>query len=1296
MKKHIVNIVGFGFAVIHFSVFAVPPVILSSTPLYSGAGNIHPNLLLDLSVEFPTVKYAYSGISYNKTVDYIGYFNSKKCYAYPGGSASYQDWNNITRTVLTPENATSGTEYFSITDDADSVHECSNAFSGNFMNWATSSAIDMLRLSLTGGDRIENLDTTIQTVLQRAFLSVTPSNFYRSSYFPQLTITAGGNVSAPIKVTPFNVTTLTITNCENKIQFSDTVNSSSQTCGVARLSNGKLIKSDKFLGEFYARVKVCDTNENTTRNELCMQYPNGTYKPVGQMQRNQNTVRYGAFGYLLDNTNTRYGGVLRAPLKYVGNKQYKLNNSFIEEANDRPEWNENTGVFYVNPESDISGNSGVINYLNKFGRTGSYKGYDPVSELYYESIRYLQGKPPTDEAITSITAPMKDNFQVQTTWIDPIEASCQKNYIVSIADANTHQDKFIPGNTRTGTGDVARIADTASAKWPVFDVMAQTAKVAALESSNSSGNTSPISSLATMSSANTGSSGGTFYMAGTAYWAHTNDIRLDKPVRIKTFSIDVDENGNGSIDNSARTNTGPRLSQLYLAAKYGGFNDINSDANPFKTFAADGKTLINNNKEWANDNGTDPDTYFLASNPQKMTAAITKIFQTVSSSAGTLAGIGISSINSSDNPFVYEPGFKSEKWSGSLLKKSISNNALAEWDAGIILTGDFGKNILANPTLANRNIYTAKVMDNGALSTVEFKWSNGSNFNLADQISLNTNPHTGAIDNFAEERVNYLRGDRSKEIKKDSGGSDIGIFRPRDSVLGDIINSAPVYYGAPAKNISGKNYSAFYTTYANRKKTVYVGANDGMLHAFDANSGVELFAYIPNALTSTLNKLTNPYYAHQSYVDGKISIKDTQINGLWKTLLVAGMGSGTKGLFALDVTNPADFIAGNGAIWEFTDKNDSDMGYLLAPPIIAKFRTGVAAGEPTYGNFVLISSGYNNYDNVPNASGSGALFLLSLDKKETESWVLGKNYFKLIAPIQDVLLKNGLGAPNVVYGSDGAVNYAYAGDLQGNLWRFVFTSGTLKTAIASSKPVFTAKTNTGQIQPITVMPQIVFAPGGGYIILFGTGKYLETYDISSTNYSISSYYGILDTTYDSDVITGRAQLEPRTAILSSGSITLEGNKFLYGSTSGTKKGWYFDFYNSQITGERSVTSAAISGPRIFFNSLILGSDPCAGGTGRKYQLDTLTGLSDGITGDLSSIGLLNSPIVINVSTLTGNRNAIGNRRVTTKTTSRMTGTGNSEGITSETTVGQDMVNRAGRISWRELQNWQELKKDANK
>lgn len=1303
------------------AVAAVPPVALANTPLYTGGGNVHPNMLLDLSVEFPTVKSAYpiGSVTYDRTQDYIGYFNFTKCYSYPGGNAQYTDYSNNKRTVATPEKATVDVAFFSISSDADVNHECPHTFSGNFMNWASSSAIDMLRLSLTGGDRI--IDTQTQTVLQRAFLKITTvdegTDFYRSGYFPQVSITSGGTVSAPYDVTPFNVNKLYIVNCENKIQFSES--GKNLSCGVNRFVVDKsgnvtniLANTDKLLGEYLVRVQVCDDKENTTRADLCLKYPSGSYKSVGQMQRNQNAVRYGAFGYLLDSNTNRYGGVLRAPLKYVGSKQYTVASKFEAIDNDRAEWDLNTGVFNDDPENDlVTHNSGVINYLNKFGRSGGYKGHDPVSELFYESIRYLQGKGPTvgkdssTDATFGVTDAMRDNFQIVTTWGDPIELACQKNYIVSIADANTHRDKYIPGNTRANSGDIGRSADLATSTLPAFDVMQATASVAAMESSSAFGNPKPDATLNNLSQANTGADAGTFYMAGIAYWANTNNIRLDKPVRVKTFSIDVDENGNGSIDNINRSATAPRRSQIYLAAKYGGFNDVNLDGNPFKTFDSDNKTVILNNNEWTGTAiGGDPKNYFLASNPKKLIASIGDIFNTVTSSGGSLSGVGISSTSASDNPYVYEPGFNSERWSGSLLKKSATADATTKplWDAGVILSGDTVAKILPTDP-ASKKIYTSKVDLTGALKTVEFTDKNSSNFDTASYLALNSDPNTSVQDNLASDRINYLRGDRSKEQQTAADGSVTGKFRVRAGVLGDIVNSAPVYYGAPAKNISEKGYSTFYTTNASRQKAVYVGSNDGMLHAFDADKGTELFAFIPGALLSQVNQLTTPNYTHRAFVDGKMTVREAQLDPTkddsWKTLLVSGMGSGAKGVFALDVTNPANFAAGKGAIWEFTDSNDPDMGYVLTPPIIAKFLTGTSSGgNPVYGNFVVVASGYNNYISSSSTSGQGALFLLSLNKKDSDPWVKDTNYFKLVTSISNTKAANGLSAPTVVTGGDGAAIYAYAGDLQGNLWRFDFSIGKVSNLI-SPKIIFTALSPSGdnKPQPITSQPRAIFAPGGGYVVYFGTGKYLESDDTKPSKYDIGSYYAILDTTFNgkNDKVNGRSDLAQRTAVVNGNGFTITGDSFTYGITGNTKKGWYLDFNNSSVTGERVVTTSAIAGTNLFFNSLILSTDPCTGGNGRKYQLDTITGLSDIVTGTLSTIGLMTSPIIININTTTGDRNAVGTRKISTKISVRTAGTGGVNG-TSDNSAAPDAISRAGRISWRELQNWQELRNDANK
>jgi type IV pilus assembly protein PilY1 len=202
--------------------------------------------------------------------------------------------------------------------------------------------------------------------------------------------------------------------------------------------------------------------------------------------------------------------------------------------------------------------------------------------------------------------------------------------------------------------------------------------------------------------------------------------------------------------------------------------------------------------------------------------------------------------------------------------------------------------------------------------------------------------------------------------------------------------------------------------------------------------------------------------------------------------------------------------------------------------------------------------------------------------------------FQIANPIKDATQRNGLGAPNVTYGNDGAVNYVYAGDLQGNMWRFDFTGTDLSKAKTVTTPVFTAKTPTGANAADYCAAADRFCSGGGYILLFGTGKYVETYDVTPANYLVNTYYAILDTTYTADAVTGRSQLVPRTVTLSGTGLTLTGDKFTYGTATGTKKGWYFDFYDSKNTGEHSSHIARYNCWKLlFFNTLIPSNDPCS-------------------------------------------------------------------------------------------------------
>ena len=1290
---------------------AAPEIVIANEPMFDLRQKVTPNVLLSLSIDVGSVGVAYPG-DYDNTLSYQGYFNPQKCYSYSTANSYFE---------------------INATDTPSTKRECGGkTFSGNFMNWASMSKLDLLRYGLTGGDR--TTDTATHTVLQRAVL---PATFYASNWFPERSIAkaTGGKVSAPEKVTPFTGASIKLISCDNKILIADgtaawPVNSPTSpapcTAPVRDTSNKPLAAG--LAGAYVLRIKVCDSAEASARTDLCKRFGD-TYKPIGSLQRNAHAMRFGVMSYLPDGDLNRYGGVLRSPMKFLGPKKLSAP-AFDVSDNENGEWDSANGVLYSNPDDaanrSSSSKSGMINFINQFGRSGRYKNsFDPLSELYYEGIRYFQGKAQGDAPAAEST--LTEDYPVITSWTDPVVASCQRNEMFVVADAITNYDWYIPGNKRTDQIDIVRATEAeVPGKTPELDAIAWTRKLGEMES-DSTKNPSPRTTLPNLDSQQTGYlKYGSYYISGLAYWANTTNIRLDKPTRVKTFVVDTDENGTGQVD-ANRYPTSARQSQLYLAAKYGGFDDVSGAANPFEMLASDGLAKVGStNVPWDADGDGIPDNYFLASQPGTMVSALQQFplpplpyrGHSLSAPAVSSPRIGTAS-NAAGSSFLFQAGYRSPQWSGSLKKLAISVAdsssplriaSTATWDAGALLSG-LGA-VAASPKPEGRIIHTAIRGTDGGLRAVEFKWDN---LHDKQKSQLNTSPDDGSDDGKGPARVGYLRGVRSDEV-----GQINGKMRRRESVLGDLVNSNVKLVGPPVQNISGTAYKTFYEAALTRPATLYVGANDGMLHAFDADTGVERFAYVPSMLIPRLAALTSPNYAHRPYMDGQITVAEARVNTSWKTVLAAGLGGGAQGVFALDVTNPTGF-GDSKVLFEFTDSDDPDMGNLMGAPSIAKFRTGVTNGMAEYKYYVVVPSGLNNHvadgtNELAKAKystgDSGALFLLSLDKAPDAKWDLGVNYYKIALPNLDktLTMKYGVSSPALVVGSDGAVRYAYAGDLQGNLWRMKFTGlPPWSDALGASpnQPLFTAvSAANGTVQPITTKPTVVFAPAGGYVVLFGTGKFIENDDLDTTKYSVQSFYAVQDTTADADKPVARSALVQRTLTKLTGesganAYSISGSDFSYGTESGAKRGWYINLPESATTGERQVTDSLVLEGQLYFNTIAAGIDPCASGAGRAYSMNALTGLSvSANTGYLSSVGFLSAPVLFQMgSPVAGKRSAIGRRSVSTAMRVLHVGTGTNSAATGNsavapTAVPPSLTTPAGRFSWREILNWQELRAEA--
>ena len=407
-----------------------------------------------------------------------------------------------------------------------------------------------------------------------------------------------------------------------------------------------------------------------------------------------------------------------------------------------------------------------------------------------------------------------------------------------------------------------------------------------------------------------------YYVAGLAYYANTTDLRSDFDndrgiQNVQTFMIDTQEFNSNPLD-------GPK-NMLWLTGKYGGFSDADSDAVPEPA-------------EWDADGDGSPDNYVLATQPQNLVNGLDRAFDFIEGRVSSASSASVNSGSISDLTRIYQTRFNSGTWAGQLLAFDINDDGTlgngvppltdteAEWDAAKQL-----------PAWGSRQIITRD--STGA--EVAFRWG-----------SLDT-PRQTQLGSQAV--LEYLRGDEANE------GNVAGKFRPRDvTKLGDIVSSAPLFVAPAAVSLSRQSRrtsSAAYSTFvaahdtdAERTPMVYAGANDGMLHGFNANTGAEVFAFIPTPMfklsarpLARITKLTQQNYMHEYFVDGSPSLGDAYWGGAWHTVIAGGLNKGGQGIYALDVTGTSRLAAAetltnaqDTILWEFTEADDADLGIRSA------------------------------------------------------------------------------------------------------------------------------------------------------------------------------------------------------------------------------------------------------------------------------------------------------------------------------------------------------------------------------
>jgi Tfp pilus tip-associated adhesin PilY1 len=479
--------------------------------------------------------------------------------------------------------------------------------------------------------------------------------------------------------------------------------------------------------------------------------------------------------------------------------------------------------------------------------------------------------------------------------------------------------------------------------------------------------------------------------------------------------------------------------------------------------------------------------FLSASNPQELISSLLAIMENISARTGSASSVSINGDELYDtvgaNIRMFQASYSSGTMTGDVKSYAIDEITGGVTDTPLWSAVDILENDLDTYGHTSRIVATYSDVSHAG---IPFRYTNISTSGSTEQQNYLLPDWGDPVVATPENLINYLRGDETHEAK--NGGP----FRNRLKPLADIVHSSPLH----------------------RDGVLYVGGNDGMLHAINAENGRELFAYVPNLVYENLKEFGNPDYQHKFFVDLTPSLKSgVMVSGVQKTLLVGGLGKGGKGYYCLDISGvsndpcviSSENILANRVMWEYpnsgtTTSERDDLGYTFSKAFVVK------SNDPTNARWIVV------FGNGYNSENSNAVLL-----------ILNPSDGSLLKRIDtQVGSCNGLSTPLLVdYDSDEKVDFIYAGDLKGNLWKFDLTSNNFSDwdvaykSGASPQPLFQAKGPNGETQHITTKPDAMFhCEKEGIMVVFGTGIYLGGDDLLDT--STQTIYGIWDYQYQDD------------------------------------------------------------------------------------------------------------------------------------------------------------------------------------
>lgn len=829
------------------------------------------------------------------------------------------------------------------------------------------------------------------------------------------------------------------------------------------------------------------------------------------------------------------------------------------------------------------------------------KDFDSATQLTWFSQLYSStsyGSTP----LRNTLAKVGQMYAGQGPWsgIDPVQYSCQQNFTILSTDGawnNESNPKQLDNSTDIGNVD----GTAASTVRPYLD---------ALNIANTLADTSLYyykTDLRTTALNNCSNTIGTTVYADLCtnnVLGTSRDPNTQQHMTTFTLGLGV----SGQITYEANYETAPDIRSV---TQY--YDILNGSAN-WPEPNTDTKKIDDLWHAAVNGRGL----YFSATNPTSLASGLQDALAGISArvGSGTAAATSNLELVAGDNA-VYLAQYRTVKWDGDLISKAIDPNSGA-----VATTATWSARAKLNTTVtaagAGQDGRTIKYFNNTATDKLkDFTYTNlnadgkGALFTNAcpssgaalSQCSATLNATQQALANNGDNMVNYLRGQSTYEDLTNSANP---LYREREYVLGDIVNAVPVFVQKPQFKYEtyDSTYGTFKSTNASRGGSVFVAANDGMLHAFNSATGIERWAFVPSFVMPNMRNLADTAYTHQYYVDGSPTVADVcgspstgsaspsvcSAATAWKTILVAGLDKGGCGYYALDVTDPDN----PKGLWEFTH---AQMGYSYSHPVVTRRKDGKWVA--------IFTSGYNNVPNTcGNTQGDGIGRVFVVDA------VTGALLDTISTGEGSATTPSNLGKLNawVDVAELNTADALYVGDMLGNIWRIDFDDNYTPSGKEAFK-LATLQDAAGTAQPISVKPELAYTKGSR-VVMVGTGRLLFNNDPNNTQGQ--SLYGLKDDLSTTGLGNPRANTSVKDRTLATSTVGGKTIRTITGSTLNwtTDKGWYFDFPS---TGSGNASERVNVDMQLQYNILTVATNvpeanACtAGGYGWLYYVDLETG-----------------------------------------------------------------------------------------